>query len=105
RWGRKAGSTRLHDRLERGRERSQPESRFGKISGMIETAENLARDYNITREESDAFAVRSHQRAAAAWEAGHFNDEIVPVNVPQRRGDPVLVSRDEGVRTDISLDS
>jgi acetyl-CoA C-acetyltransferase len=56
RWGARAGSVKLHDRLERGRERSQPEARFGRISGMIETAENLARDYAIPREEADAFA-------------------------------------------------
>ena len=62
----------LHDRLERGRERSQPEERFGHISGMIETAENLARDYRITREQADAFALRSQQRAAAAWAEGKF---------------------------------
>ena len=50
RWGTRAGSVTLHDRLERGRERSQPEERFGRICGMIETAENLARDYAISRE-------------------------------------------------------
>src|ERR1700744_75686 len=66
RWGKRSGSVRFHDRLERGRERSQPEERFGYISGMIATAENLARDYQITRDEADAFSVRSHQRAAAA---------------------------------------
>ncbi|MFA7438445.1 acetyl-CoA C-acetyltransferase [Castellaniella sp.] len=100
RWGRRAGSAILHDRLARGRERSQPEARFGHISGMIETAENLARDYHITREQSDAFAVRSHQRAADAWASGRFADEIVPVSVPQRKGDPVTFDRDEGVRSD-----
>ncbi len=100
RWGSKAGSVTLHDRLDRGRERSQPEHRFGRISGMIETAENLAREYGISREESDAFAARSQQRAAAAWEAGLFDTEIVPINVPQRRGDPLIVTRDEGVRGD-----
>ena len=104
RWGKRAGSVTMHDRLDRGRERSQPEERFGRISGMIETAENLARDHGITREASDAFAVRSHHRAAAAWEAGHFDQEIVPVSVPQRKGDPVLVTRDEGVRPDVSLE-
>ena len=64
RWGARAGTVKLFDRLERGRERSQPLERFGFISGMIETAENLARRYQIPREEADAFAVRSHQRAA-----------------------------------------
>ncbi|RZL91367.1 MAG: acetyl-CoA C-acyltransferase, partial [Variovorax sp.] len=103
RWGQRAGSVRFHDRLERGRERSQPEARFGVISGMIETAENLARDFGISREQSDAFALRSHQRAAAAWRAGAFDDEVVPVSVPQRRGDAVTFGRDEGVREDLSL--
>ncbi|CAN5446988.1 acetyl-CoA C-acetyltransferase [soil metagenome] len=98
RWGSRAGSTRMHDRLERGRERSQPESRFGYIAGMIETAENLASDYGITREAADAYAARSHQRAANAWAQGRFNDEVVPVNVPQRKGDAVVVDRDEGIR-------
>ncbi|WP_287876671.1 MULTISPECIES: acetyl-CoA C-acetyltransferase [Acidovorax] len=105
RWGARSGNVRFFDRLDRGRERSQPVERFGKISGMIETAENLARDYGITRDEADAFAVRSHQRAAAAWEAGRFADEIVPVKVPQRKGDPLLFSRDEGFRADATTDS
>jgi acetyl-CoA C-acetyltransferase len=100
RWGKRAGTVKLHDRLERGRERSQPEERFGRISGMIETAENLARDYAISREQADRFAARSQQRAAAAWAAGRFDAEVVPVPVPQKKGDPVLVSKDEGVRGD-----
>src|SRR5207244_1598236 len=62
------------------------------------TAENLAQDYGITRDEADAFAVRSHQRAAAAWEQGLFDDEVVQVEVPQRKGDPVVFQRDEGIR-------
>jgi acetyl-CoA C-acetyltransferase len=103
RWGKRAGSVTLHDRLERGRERSQPEERFGRISGMIETAENLARDYKITREQADAFATRSQQRAAAAWEQGKFAQEVVPVDVPQRKGEMVKVERDEGVRPETSV--
>jgi acetyl-CoA C-acetyltransferase len=71
---------------------------------MIETAENLARDYNISREEADAFALRSHQRAAAAWASGKFAEEVVPVSVPQRKGDALLVDRDEGIRADLTLD-
>jgi acetyl-CoA C-acetyltransferase len=102
RWGARAGSTRLHDRLERGRERSQPEGRFGRISGMIETAENLAREYQITRAESDEYAARSQQRAAAAWKAGRFDDEVVSVSVPQKKGEAVVVSKDEGVRPETS---
>ena len=104
RWGKRSGSVTMHDRLDRGRERSQPEHRFGPISGMIETAENLARDYGITREAADAFALRSQQRATQAWETGRFDAEVVPVAVPQRKGDPVLVSRDEGVRPDTTLE-
>jgi acetyl-CoA C-acetyltransferase len=105
RWGSRAGSVTLHDRLDRGRERSQPEARFGRISGMIETAENLARDHGISREQADAFAVRSQRRAAAAWAAGRFDDEVVPVRVPQRKGDPLVVDRDEGVRADTSMET
>ena len=100
RWGARAGTVALYDRLDRGRERSQPEARFGPISGMVETAENLAADYGIDRSRADAYSARSHQRAAAAWNAGLFDDEVVPVQVPQRRGDPVIVSKDEGVRPD-----
>lgn len=98
RWGARSGTTKFYDRLDRGRERSQPEHRFGFISGMIETAENLARDHAISREEADAFAAESHRRAAAAWAEGRFAEEVVPVSVPQRKGDPVIFDRDEGIR-------
>lgn len=105
RWGKRAGSVRMHDRLERGRERSQPEHRFGRISGMIETAENLARDFAITREQSDAFALRSQQRAAQAWAQGDFDAEVVPVQIPQRKGESLTIARDEGLRPDTTLAS
>ena len=72
---------------------------------MIETAENLSRQFGIGREAADEYAVRSQQRAAAAWAEGKFAEEVVPVEVPQRRGDPVLFDRDEGVRGDSSLES
>jgi acetyl-CoA C-acetyltransferase len=100
RWGARAGNQVLYDRLDRGRERSQPSWRFGEISGMIETAENLATDYGIDRDAADAFAARSHQRAATAAHSHAFADEIVAVEVPQRRGDPVRFDHDEGVRPD-----
>ncbi len=103
RWGSRSGTVKLHDRIDRGRERSQPESRFGYISGMIETAENLATDYKISREECDEFALRSHQRAAAAWDAGRFADEVVPVSVPQKKGEPIVFARDEGFRPTLDL--
>lgn len=103
--GARAGNVQLYDRLERGRERSQPVGRFGVISGMIETAENVARECQVTREASDAFAVESHKRAVRAWAENRFSDEVLPVPVPQRKGDPIVVSRDEGVRGDASLES
>ncbi|EKF43180.1 acetyl-CoA acetyltransferase [Nitratireductor indicus C115] len=105
RWGARAGNTQLYDRLDRGRERSQPERRFGRISGMIETAETLARENNISRGDADAYAARSQQRAATAWANGLFADEVVPISVPQRRGEPVLVERDEGVRPETTTET
>tara|TARA_R110000751_G_scaffold152652_4_gene257828 strand:- start:465 stop:1667 length:1203 start_codon:yes stop_codon:yes gene_type:complete len=105
RWGKRTGTAQFYDRLDRGRERSQPEDRFGKISGMIETAENLARDYQIAREDADAFAAASHAKAHAAWEEGRFAGEVIDVAVPQRKGDPVTVTRDEGIRPEATAES
>ena len=105
RWGSRSGNQVLYDRLDRGREMSQPPWRFGRITGMIETAENLAVDYGISRDAADAFAVRSHRRAAAAQASGVFTEETVALEVPQRRGDPVVVDRDEGVRPDTTPES
>ncbi|MBB6629252.1 acetyl-CoA C-acetyltransferase [Nocardioides sp. KIGAM211] len=70
----------------------------------------LTEDYNaagtkLTREEQDEFSARSHQRAAEAWKNGVFDDEVVPVEIPQRKGDPVVVSADEGVRGDTTAES
>ena len=103
--GARMGSVTLHDRLARGRVMSQPIERFGVISGMIETADNLARDYQISREACDEYAAASHQRAAAAWAAGKFDDEVVTVAVPQKRGDPILFKKDEGFRPDATAES
>ena len=105
RWGSRAGTVRMHDRLQRGRERSQPPERFGFISGMPETVENLVREYGISRASADAFAVRSHQRAAQAWADGRFDEEVVPIKVPQRKGEPLVVTRDEGIRPDSTIES
>ncbi|MCC7297592.1 MAG: acetyl-CoA C-acyltransferase [Bacteroidia bacterium] len=58
-------------------------------------AELCATEYGITREDQDAFAIESYKRAAAAWEAGKFNDEIVPVSIPQKKGDPIVFAKDE----------
>ncbi len=62
---------------------------------MGNCAELCATEHNISREDQDAFAIDSYKKAAAAWEAGRFNDEVVPVSVPQRKGDPIMVSQDE----------
>jgi acetyl-CoA C-acetyltransferase len=98
--GVRAGNLTLHDRLTRGRLMSQPIERYGVISGMIETAENLAKDFGISREACDAYAARSHQNAARAWAAGLFDDELVPVSIKQKKGDPVIFAHDEGYRAD-----
>lgn len=67
---------------------------------MGASTERLNDRYEVTREQQDAVAARSHQRAAAAWDAGVFDAEIVPVTIPQRRGEPLVVTRDEGIRPD-----
>jgi 3-oxoadipyl-CoA thiolase len=70
---------------------------FG-IDSMPETAENVAEDYQVTREEQDRFAAESQRRAAAAQANGRLAAEIVPVTIPQRKGDPIIVDRDEHPR-------
>jgi 3-oxoadipyl-CoA thiolase len=72
---------------------------------MGETAENVAERWEVGRDLQDAFALRSHQRAVAAAEAGHFADQIVPIPVPQRKGEPLVVDRDEQPRPDTSLEA
>lgn len=104
RQGMRAGTTPLYDRIDRGRERSQPVERFGVISGMIETAENLAKEFGITRDEADAYSLRSHQRAAAAWQSGKFAEELVPLTIRTRKGETVF-DHDEGYRTDVTMES
>ncbi|MCA9591760.1 MAG: thiolase family protein [Myxococcales bacterium] len=74
------------------------------LMGMGETAENVAKKFGIGREEQDEFALGSHKKAAAAWERGAFAKEVVPVTIPERKGDPVTVERDESIRPDTSLE-
>ena len=74
------------------------------LESMGETAENVAAMYNIPREEQDQFALRSHQLAVKAQDDSRWSDEIVPVPIPQKRGEPVLVEKDEGPRPDTSLE-
>ncbi|KOS56272.1 acetyl-CoA C-acetyltransferase [Rhodococcus rhodochrous] len=104
RWGAKGAPAALHDRLARGRVtaggRNHPVP-----GGMLETAENLRRKYGIGRREQDELAVESHRRAVAAIDSGVFAEEIVPVSVPQRRGDDRVVDRDEHPRADTTVDT
>ncbi|MFI2667620.1 acetyl-CoA C-acetyltransferase [Micromonospora carbonacea] len=72
---------------------------------MGESTERHGARHGITRAEQDAFAAASHQRAAAAQKNGHFADEITPVVIPQRKGDPVVISEDEGIRPDTTVES
>jgi acetyl-CoA C-acetyltransferase len=104
RWGVRAGTgVLLEDGLVRGRVTAGG-TNHPVPGGMIETAENLRREYEIGREEQDEYAVRSHQRAAAAVAAGRFADEIVPVTVKGRKGDTV-VDRDEHIRPDANIET
>jgi acetyl-CoA C-acetyltransferase len=72
--------------------------------GMGQTAENLVDKYDLSREEMDEFAFSSHQKAAKAQEEGWFDEEIVPVEVPQRKADPILFSKDETIRKDSTVE-
>src|SRR6266849_6572985 len=72
---------------------------------MGETAERVAQKYEVSREDQDAFALRSHQRAVAAQKSGRLAEEIVPVVVPQRKGEPLRITDDEGPRADTSLEA
>ncbi len=107
RWGVAGGSAGegvlLRDALARGRVTAGGEH-HPVPGGMLETAENLRRDYGVPRAEQDELALLSHRRAAAAQADGRFADEIVPVTVPERRGER-LVDADEHVRPDASMDA
>ena len=95
----------LYDRIQRGRVMSQPIWRYGELSSMMTWAEAAARNEKITREEADRWALRSHQRALAAQEAGKFKDEIVPVLTGKdKSGQDIYFSTDEGPRKDTTLE-
>ncbi|MFC3897430.1 acetyl-CoA C-acetyltransferase [Lentzea rhizosphaerae] len=104
RTGVRSGTIGLVDRLDRARETAG--GRFHPVQGgMLETAENVRREYGISREEQDELAFRSQQRWAAAQETGRFADELVPLTVPGRRGKPgVVVDRDEHPRPETTLE-
>jgi acetyl-CoA C-acetyltransferase len=69
------------------------------------TGEHVSETYKVTREQQDAYAVESHRRAAHATREGWFTDEILPVSIPQRKGDPIVIDKDEPIREDTSLES
>ncbi|MBH0120001.1 acetyl-CoA C-acetyltransferase [Rhodococcus sp. CX] len=104
RWGVKGEAVALNDRLARARVTAGGRD-FPVPGGMIETAENLRAEFSISREDQDALAVQSHQRAVAAQRSGVFAEEIVPIAVPQRKGDAVVVDTDEHPRADTSMES
>lgn len=104
RTGVRQGGVELMDRLDRARETAGGR-RHPVPGGMLETAENLRRDYGLSRVEQDELALRSQQRAGAAHEEGRFADELVPVTVPGRRGGPdVVLDRDEHPRPGTTLE-
>jgi acetyl-CoA C-acetyltransferase len=96
------GPLTLYDRLDRGRITAGSQNYLIQ-GGMLETAENLRKQYGIPRQAQDEYSLRSHQRAVAAWDAGKFDDEIVPVTVTTRQGE-VTVDRDEHPRADTSME-
>jgi acetyl-CoA C-acetyltransferase len=102
RWGPNRGAINLVDSLNRGRVTAGGR-RYPVPGGMLETAENVRRQYGISRQEQDEYALRSHQRAVAAWGAGKFDAEIVPVPVKSKDGE-VPFDRDEHPRPDSSLE-
>ncbi|WCB91483.1 Acetyl-CoA acetyltransferase [Baekduia alba] len=103
RWGTRLGGATLEDRLVRSRVTAGGE-RHPLPGGMIETAENVRRAYGVTRDDQDALALRSHRLAVAAQERGAFAEEIVAVEVPDRKRGPRTIDRDEHPRPDASLE-
>jgi acetyl-CoA C-acetyltransferase len=105
RWGTRMGDITMHDRFTRLAVTTSCPDACGPIDGMIGTAEKVAEERGITREEADEFALRSQRNASAAMQAGKFDDEIIPVTVPGRRGQVNTISQDEGPRPDASLEA
>ncbi len=93
------------DRILRARVMSQPQERFGVLPTMMTWAETAAREHGLTREEVDKWALISNQRACEAIKSGKFKDEIIPVPVPQPKGEPALFSTDERPRPDTTLEA
>jgi acetyl-CoA C-acetyltransferase len=94
----------LYDRIQRARVMSQPIEQFGELNSMMTWAETAAKEEGISRREADEWALRSHQKAIAAIDAGIFSEEIVAIPIPQRKGEPVLFTTDETPRRDTTLE-
>jgi acetyl-CoA C-acetyltransferase len=95
---------RFYDRIQRARVMSQPEERYGILPAMMSWAETAAEEEGITREACDRWSFESHRKACAAIEAGRFAEEIVPVQIPQPKGKPLIIDRDENPRADTTLE-
>ena len=96
------GGVVMHDALERD---GLWDYFTDKSMGELTEEANGRDDVHVSRTDQDAFAARSHHRAALAWKEGRFDAEVTPVEVPQRRGEPVVVSKDEGIRADTTPDA
>ncbi|MBN1473454.1 MAG: thiolase family protein [Syntrophaceae bacterium] len=95
----------FYDRIQRARVMSQPIARYGELSSMMAWAETAAKKEKITREEADRWALRSHQRAIAAQDAGKFTEEIVPIPIGKdKSGQPIIFNVDEGPRKETTLE-
>lgn len=94
----------LFDRIQRARVMSQPVERYGELNSMMAWAETAARNERITRQEADEWSLRSHQKAVGAIDAGRFKEEIVPVAIPQRKGEPRIFDVDETPRRETTLE-
>jgi acetyl-CoA C-acetyltransferase len=94
----------LYDRIQRARVMSQPIDRYGELNSMMTWAETAAKKEGVSREEADQWALRSHERAIAAIDSGKFGEEIVPISIPQRKGDPVIFDTDETPRRETTFE-
>lgn len=94
----------FYDRIQRARVMSQPVDRFGELNSMMTWAETAAKNEHISRQEADEWALRSQQKAIAAIDSGKFSEEIVPVPIPRRKGEPVIFDTDETPRRDTTLE-
>ena len=94
----------LYDRIQRARVMSQPIDRYGELNSMMTWAETAAKKEGVSREEADQWALRSHQRAIAAIDSGKFSEEIAPVPIQQRKGEPLIFDTDETPRRDTTIE-